>query len=82
MILAFYTALILGYKIDGEHVTARFWMQSYAQCLQAMDEIEALYDYIADNISDKHIYLWCEKSEVISSFDTRVKPMPRPQINH
>ena len=32
MILAYYTALILGYKIDGEHLTARFWMQSYAQC--------------------------------------------------
>ena len=81
MILAFYTALILGYRIDGEHVTARFWMQSYEQCLEAMDHIESLYDYISDNISDQHIYLWCEKSEVVSSFDTTLKPMPRPELN-
>jgi len=80
MILAYYTALILGYKIDGEHLTARFWMQSYAQCLQAMDHVEELYEFIADNISDKHIYMWCEKSEVISSFDTGLKPMPRPDV--
>ena len=79
MILAYYTALILGYKIDGEHVTARFWMQSYEQCLDAMDQIESLYDYIADNISGKDIYLWCDKTQVISSFDTNVKPMPRPK---
>ena len=79
MILAYYTALILGYKIDGEHVTARFWMQSYQQCLQALDEIEDLYDYISDNLSGPHIYLWCEKSEVISSFDTTVKPRARPE---
>ena len=81
MILLFYTALILGYKIDGEHVTTRFWMQSYEQCLDAMDHIESLYDYIADNISDKDIYLWCEKSEVISSFDATIRPRPRPDLN-
>lgn len=82
MIIAFYTAMILGYRIDGEHVTARFWMQSYQQCLDAMDHAEKLYEFIADNISDKHIYLWCEKSEVVSSFDMTIKPMPRPQISH
>tara|TARA_R100000654_G_scaffold1381_3_gene5052 strand:- start:1790 stop:2035 length:246 start_codon:yes stop_codon:yes gene_type:complete len=81
MILLFYTALILGYKIDGEHVTTRFWMQSYEQCLDAMDHIESLYDYIADNISDTDIYLWCEKSEVVSNFNTSIRPVPRPEQN-
>jgi len=78
MILVFYTALILGYKIDGEHVTARFWMQSYEQCLDAMDDVAELYDFIADNISGKDIYLFCDKSEVASN--TIIKPMPRPEV--
>jgi len=79
MILAYYTALILGYKIDGEHVTARFWMQSYEQCLKSMDHIGSLYEYISDNIAGSDIYLWCEKSDVLSSMDSSIKPMPRPE---
>jgi hypothetical protein len=78
MILAYYTALILGYKIDGEHVTARFWMHSYEQCLKSMDHIETLYEYISDNIAGSDIYLWCEKSDILSSMDSSIKPMPRP----
>ena len=78
MILIYYTALVLGYKIDGEHVTARFWMQSYEQCLDAMDHVEELYDFIADNISGKNIYLTCDKTEVASN--SIIKPEPRPEV--
>jgi hypothetical protein len=80
MILAFYTALILGYKIDGEQVTVRFWLQSYEQCLKSMDHIESLYEYISDNIAGPDIYLWCDKSNVLSSMDSSIKPKRRPEL--
>lgn len=78
MILAYYTALVLGYKIDGEQITVRFWLQSYEQCLKSMDHIESLYEYISDNIAGPHIYLWCDKSDVLSSIDSSIKPKLRP----
>ena len=78
MILAYYTALILGYKMDGEQLTVRFWLKSYEQCLESMDHLDTFYDYLSDNIAGKDIYLWCDKSNVPSN--SLIKPMPRPEI--
>tara|TARA_B100001057_G_C22619913_1_gene860079 strand:- start:143 stop:424 length:282 start_codon:yes stop_codon:yes gene_type:complete len=78
MIIAYYTALVLGYTLDGERIVTRFWLDSYEQCIEAMDHLEHMYDYIADHVaSDNRIYMWCDKSTVRSA--TPLKPKPRPE---
>tara|TARA_B100001287_G_scaffold107686_3_gene90727 strand:- start:4318 stop:4563 length:246 start_codon:yes stop_codon:yes gene_type:complete len=78
MIIAYYTALVLGYTLDGERIVTRFWLDSYDQCLDAMDYLEPMYDYIADHVAtDNRIYMWCDKTRVRSS--TPIKPKPRPK---
>ncbi len=77
MIAIFYTALVLGYTLDGQMLTATFWVKSYDQCLQAMDELEHMYDFIADQVAtDNRIFMWCKESPVPSK--KQVKPMPKP----
>ena len=75
--LVYYTALVLGYTLNDEKLSATFWMRSYSQCLEAMDHLEHMYDYIADHVaSDNRIFMWCEKSDVPSN--TITKPRMRP----
>ena len=77
MILVYYTALILGYSLDGEKLSATFWMNSYEQCLEAMDHLDDMYDFIADNVAtDNRIFMWCYKSDVPSN--EIIKPRMRP----
>ena len=77
MIAIFYTALVLGYTLDGEMLTATFWVKSYDQCLQAMAQLEHMYDFIADQVAtDNRMFMWCEETSVPSK--EQVKPMPKP----
>ena len=77
MIIAYYTALVLGYTLDGERIVTRFWLDSYDQCIEAMDHLEPMYNYIADNVAtDNRIFMWCDKTSIRSA--TPVKPKIRP----
>ena len=77
MIIAYFTALVLGYTLDGERIVTRFWFESYEQCLEAMDHLEPMYDYIADNVaSTNRIYMWCDETKIRSA--TPIKPKIRP----
>lgn len=76
MMLVYYTALVFGYTIHGEPVSVTFWLESYKQCLEAMSELEGMYDYIADQVSDHRIFMWCDQSSIPSN--EQIKPMPRP----
>tara|TARA_R100001440_G_C2457899_1_gene109369 strand:+ start:344 stop:583 length:240 start_codon:yes stop_codon:yes gene_type:complete len=77
MILVYYTALILGYSLNGEKLSATFWMNSYQQCLEAMDHLEDMYDFIADHVTtDDRMFMWCHKSDVPSN--EIIKPRMRP----
>jgi len=77
MILVYYTALILGYTLHGEKLSATFWMNSYEQCLEAMDHLDDMYDFIADNVAtDNRMFMWCHKSDVPSN--EIIKPRMRP----
>ena len=78
MIIAYFTALVLGYTLDRERIVTRFWFESYDQCLEAMDHLEPMYDYIADNVaSTNRIYMWCDKSKIRSA--TPIKPKLKPK---
>ena len=81
MIATFYTALVFGYTLHGERITTAMWFASEQQCFTAMDHLETLYNYIADNVSGKEIYMWCDKSDVASSvaIDQSVRPKARPE---
>ncbi len=74
--ITFFTALVFSYTIQDEKVTVRLWLNSYEQCLDAMISAEPMYTFMADNVSDKRIYMLCEKSSVPSTMT--VKPRLRP----
>ena len=78
--ITYFTALLLTYTLQGEIVTARFWLNSYEQCIESMDHMIDMYDYLADNVSDKRMYLRCEQTEVFSGINEErlVKPRLRP----
>lgn len=78
--ITYFTALLLSYTLQGELVTARFWLNSYEQCIESMDHMIDMYDYLADNVSDKRMYLRCEQTEVFSGINEErfVKPRLRP----
>jgi|TARA_R100001463_G_scaffold102997_1_gene157319 hypothetical protein len=78
--ITYFTALLLTYTLQGEIVTARFWLNSYEQCIESMDHMIDMYDYIADNVSDNRMYLRCEQTEVFSGINEErlVKPRLRP----
>ena len=82
--ITYFTALLLTYTIQidgrGELVTARFWLNSYKQCIESMDHLEGMYDFLADNVSDKRMYLRCEQTKVFSGINEErlIKPRPRP----
>lgn len=77
MMLVYYTALVLGYTLNDEKLSGTFWMKSYDQCLEAMTHLEDMYDYLADHVAeDNRIFMWCEKSDVLSN--TITKPRMRP----
>ena len=78
MMLVYYTALVLGYTIHGEPVSVTFWLESYNQCLDAMDELEVMYDFLAEHVSDNRIFMWCDQSSVQSN--EIIKPRLRPNI--
>jgi len=74
--ITYYTALVLGYTLQKEPVTVTFWLNSYDQCLDAMDSMEDMYDFLADHVSDNRIFMICDKSNVKSN--DLVKPRLRP----
>ena len=78
--ITYFTALLLTYTLQGEIVTARFWLNSYEQCIQSMDHMIDMYDYLADNVSDNRMYLRCEQTDVFSGINEErlVKPRLRP----
>ena len=77
MMLVYYTALVLGYTLNDEKLSATFWTKSYDQCLEAMTHLEDMYDYLADHVAeDNRMFMWCEKSDVPSN--DLVKPRLRP----
>jgi hypothetical protein len=45
-----------------------------------MDHMEGMYDYLADNVSGKLIYLRCEQTNVFSGINEErfIKPRLRP----
>lgn len=85
--ITYFTALLLTYTIQidgrGELVTARFWLNSYEQCIESMDHLEGMYDFLADHVSDKRMYLRCEQTNVFSGINEErlIKPRLRPQIS-
>jgi hypothetical protein len=72
----FFTALVFSYTLQKEPVTVTFWLNSYDQCLDAMDSMEDMYDFLADHVSDNRIFMICDKSNVKSN--DLVKPRLRP----
>lgn len=78
--ITYFTALLLTYTLQGELVTARFWLTSYQQCIESMDHMEGMYDYLADNVSGKLIYLRCEQTSIFSGINEErfIKPRLRP----
>ena len=77
MILIYYTALVLGYTLDGEMLTTTFWVKSYDQCIEAMDQLEHMYDFLADHVAtDNRMYMWCEETSVPSNEQDILRTMP------
>jgi hypothetical protein len=74
--ITFFTALVFSYTLQKEPVTVTFWLNSYDQCLDAMDSMEDMYDFLADHVSDNRIFMICDKSNVKSN--DLVKPRLRP----
>ena len=74
--ITFFTALVFSYTLQKEPVAVTFWLNSYDQCLDAMDSMEDMYDFLADHVSDNRIFMICDKSNVKSN--DLVKPRLRP----
>jgi len=74
--ITFFTALVFSYTLQKEPITVTFWLNSYDQCLDAMDSMEDMYDFLADHVSDNRIFMICDKSNVKSN--DLVKPRLRP----